>query len=151
MINRRSRGRDEAMFDEGGRPENLAAPASMEVKAGDRGVPGPSGIPAPSVSISTEHFPPSERLMNKSMKLLALFALAACSSSNAAEKASSPAGPTPAASAPTTRASRELITRAQIEATPAQDAYDLVQRLRPEYLRERGVSSISRGPALPVV
>ena len=87
--------------------------------------------------------------MMKSMKLLAVLALVACSSSNAAQKASSPAGPTPAATAP--RASRELITRTQIEATPAQDAYDLVQRLRPEYLRERGVSSISRGPALPVV
>ena len=83
--------------------------------------------------------------MHSSFKLLALLALAACSS-NSASKAAEPAA-TPAA----TRASRDVITRAQIEATPSQDAYDLVQRLRPEFLRERGVSSITRGRALPVV
>jgi hypothetical protein len=88
--------------------------------------------------------------MHSSIKLLAMVALAACSSSNAAEKASTPAGPTPAATAPG-RPSRDLITRAQIDATPSQDAFELVQRLRPEYLRERGQSSITRGPALPVV
>ena len=89
--------------------------------------------------------------MHSSMKLFALVVLAACSSSTAASKASTPdtPGATPAANQP--RASRDLITRAQIDNTPAQDAFELVQRIRPEFLRERGQSSISRGPALPVV
>ena len=84
--------------------------------------------------------------MRSSFKLLALLALAACSSSSGATKsAESPESPA------ATRASRDVITRAQIEATPSQDAFELVQRLRPEFLRERGVSSITRGRALPVV
>jgi hypothetical protein len=83
--------------------------------------------------------------MRSSLKVLGLLVLAACSSNSASKAAEPPE--TPAAS----RASREVITRAQIEATPSQDAYELVQRLRPEFLRERGVSSITRGRALPVV
>jgi outer membrane cobalamin receptor len=51
----------------------------------------------------------------------------------------------------TPRASREVITRAQIESMNATDAYDVVQRIRPEFLRQRGASSIQGGAQLAVV
>jgi outer membrane cobalamin receptor len=49
------------------------------------------------------------------------------------------------------RASREVISRAQIETMNATDAYDVVQRIRPEFLRQRGASSIQGGSQLAVV
>src|SRR5262245_10051835 len=66
--------------------------------------------------------------------------LAACSSSSTT-------------SSTTPRPSRDVITRAQIEEMPVQNAYEVVQRLRPEYLREqRGVSSLRvTTPLLAVV
>lgn len=44
----------------------------------------------------------------------------------------------------TTR-SPDLITRADIEATTTGNAYDLVNRLRPQWLRTTGVGSVSGG------
>jgi hypothetical protein len=51
------------------------------------------------------------------------------------------------------RSNRDLIVRSQIEQMSVQDAYEIVQRLRPEYLREqRGAASINRtSPLLAVV
>lgn len=49
------------------------------------------------------------------------------------------------------RASRDVITREQIESLNVTDAWDVVQRLRSEYLRSRGQTSINRGPDLAVV
>jgi hypothetical protein len=49
---------------------------------------------------------------------------------------------------------RNLITQEEIEQANARTAYDLVQSLRPEYLRSRGVTSIRDDPrtgGLPVV
>jgi len=44
------------------------------------------------------------------------------------------------------------ITRADIEASPAGNAYQLVQRLRPQWLRGRGATSLrDPRPTLPVV
>ena len=71
--------------------------------------------------------------------LLVLPLLLACSSGPRTESA-------------TPRGSRDLITRAQIERNVAADAWDLVQRLRPEYLRpQRGASSLSAPPLSAVV
>jgi outer membrane cobalamin receptor len=49
------------------------------------------------------------------------------------------------------RTSREVIIRSQIESMNATDAYDVVQRIRPEFLRQRGASSIAGGAQLAVV
>ena len=77
--------------------------------------------------------------MRAAAALVLALALAACSSA--------PAGSAPAAP----RSSRDLITREQIEALNATDAYEVVQRIRSEYLRGRGSASINRGPDLAVV
>lgn len=48
-----------------------------------------------------------------------------------------------------TRSTRtpDLITKADIDATPSGNAYDLVNRLRPQWLRATGVGSVSGGTA----
>lgn len=48
-----------------------------------------------------------------------------------------------------TRSTRtpDLITKADIDATPSGNAYDLVNRLRPQWLRPTGVGSMSGGTA----
>ena len=48
-----------------------------------------------------------------------------------------------------TRSTRtpDLITKADIDATPSGNAYDLVNRLRPQWLRTTGVGSVSGGTA----
>jgi outer membrane cobalamin receptor len=78
--------------------------------------------------------------MRPMLSTITVVLLAACTSSSMKSS-----------SAP--RASRDHITRAQIEQMPVQNAYELVQRLRPEYLREqRGVSSLRvTTPLLAVV
>ena len=78
--------------------------------------------------------------------------LAACASGGGNAAKSSEGGDARSAAAP--RSSRDLITRAQIEQMSVQDAYEMVQRMRPEYLREqRGANSLSRTapPLLAVV
>jgi hypothetical protein len=47
----------------------------------------------------------------------------------------------------TSEASRDNITSIEINATSAQSAYDLVNKLRPQWLRQSGVSSIGSGRA----
>ena len=69
--------------------------------------------------------------------------LTACSSGGSVESATPSGAP---------RSSRNVITRAQIETANVQDAYEVVQRLRPEYLREqRGNPSINAGPQFAAV
>ncbi|MGH7460298.1 MAG: hypothetical protein ACREMA_04630 [Longimicrobiales bacterium] len=81
--------------------------------------------------------------MRSTIAILGLVLVSACSS--AATKSS-----TAAAAAP--RGSRDLITRTQIDQMSVQDAYEIVSRMRPEYLREqRGPSSVNRGAVLAVV
>lgn len=48
-----------------------------------------------------------------------------------------------------TRSTRtpDLITKADIDATPSGNAYDLVNRLRPQWLRPTGLGSVSGGTA----
>ena len=48
-----------------------------------------------------------------------------------------------------TRSTRtpDLISKADIDATPSGNAYDLVNRLRPQWLRPTGVGSVSGGTA----
>ena len=77
--------------------------------------------------------------MRNVIPVVALVLTAACASGGAQS-----AGP---------RVSRDLIVRAQIEQMNAQDAYEIVRRMRPEYLREqRGAASInSTTPLLAVV
>ncbi len=79
--------------------------------------------------------------MRPSLKLVALVFLAACSGS-APSQQQEPGGARP---------NRDLITREQIDANPSQDAFELVQRLRPDFLRERGAMSLTQGRALAVV
>jgi len=51
-----------------------------------------------------------------------------------------------------TRRDRNLITLEEIAALPPTNANDLVNRLRPTWLRDRGPTSMSSGgPSLPVV
>jgi hypothetical protein len=51
-----------------------------------------------------------------------------------------------------TSRNRDVITLEEIEAQPISTAYDLVQRVRPTWFRNRGPSSIRGGsPSLPVV
>ena len=78
----------------------------------------------------------------RSIAILGLVLVAACSS--ASTKSATSAAP---------RGSRDLITRAQIDQMSVQDAYEIVSRMRPEFLREqRGPSSVSRTTGiLPVV
>ncbi len=79
--------------------------------------------------------------MRSKLAILGLVLLAACSS--ASTKSSTAAAP---------RGSRDLVTRAQIDQMSVQDAYEIVSRMRPEYLREqRGPSSVNRGATLAVV
>ena len=51
----------------------------------------------------------------------------------------------------TPRSNRDVITREQIDQAQTSDAYILIQRLRPDYLRPRGGPSINRGAPLAVV
>ena len=79
--------------------------------------------------------------MRPSFKLVTVLFLAACSGNAATTKSS-----TPADAAAAGRSNRDLITREQIDANPgSQDAYEIVSRLRPEFLRERGAMSLSVG------
>jgi hypothetical protein len=58
------------------------------------------------------------------------------------------------ASPPVGARTRNLITQEEIEQANARTAYDLVQSLRPEYMRSRGVTSTRDDPrtgGLPVV
>src|SRR5688500_5487803 len=76
--------------------------------------------------------------MKKAIGVLSLLVLTACSSGGS----SSTGSPTAQRST-----NRNVITRAQIESANVQDAYEVVQRLRPEYLREqRGNPSLNAGP-----
>ena len=85
--------------------------------------------------------------MRPSFKLVTVLFLAACSGNSATKAA------TPAENASAARPNRDLITREQVDANPgAQDAYEVVQRLRPDFLRERGAMSLqTSGRALAVV
>lgn len=76
--------------------------------------------------------------MRKTCVLLLLILVSACASAGSKSSAES-------------RTSRDLITRVQIEESNAANAYDLIQRARPEVLRPRGQTSIRSGPELPVV
>ena len=77
----------------------------------------------------------------RTIAILGLVLVAACSS--ASTKGSTSAAP---------RGNRDLITRAQIDQMSVQDAYEIVSRMRPEFLREqRGPSSVTRSGILPVV
>ncbi|HJU73553.1 MAG TPA: hypothetical protein VJ717_07390 [Gemmatimonadaceae bacterium] len=79
--------------------------------------------------------------------LVALFGLAACGGSGSAPAASAPA---PASEAQ--RRDPNLITRAEIDqATWANNAFDLVQRLRPAFLRIGGPTNWSGAAQTPLV
>jgi hypothetical protein len=47
--------------------------------------------------------------------------------------------------------SPDLITSVEVDATPVPTAYDLVVRLRPAWLRQRGTGSIGRGVSSQVI
>lgn len=81
------------------------------------------------------------------MSRLFTYAAAALLAVSAAACASA-SGPTTGPTT-TTRSTRtpDLITKADINATPAGNAYDLVNRLRPQWLRTTGVGSVSGGTA----
>jgi hypothetical protein len=50
------------------------------------------------------------------------------------------------------RATSDILTRAEIETSSASNAYDLLQQLRPQFLRSRGATSIrDPRPAYAVV
>jgi len=60
--------------------------------------------------------------------------------------------PAPAAAAQTLRRDPNVITRAEIDqATWATNAFDLVQRLRPNFLRISGPTNVSGAPQTPLV
>ena len=71
----------------------------------------------------------------------ALVLLAACAPS---PSRSSEGAPAPAVSSSATRRASNELSRAEIETANVATAYDAVQRLRPQYLRSRGKSSINR-------
>jgi hypothetical protein len=50
-----------------------------------------------------------------------------------------------------TARNRDVITRAQIDSASVQDIYAVVQRYRPEYLRDRGGGTMQTANVLPVV
>jgi hypothetical protein len=75
-------------------------------------------------------------LLQRATMCLALFVLAACSSTGAAPG----------------RGSSNVITRTELNTLDLSTAYDAVQRLRPHFLRGRGSTSIrDPNPVLPVV
>ena len=49
-----------------------------------------------------------------------------------------------------TRRSRDVIVQAEIDSTSAADAYQVIQLLRPEWLRSRGAGSMGGAPQMPV-
>lgn len=67
-------------------------------------------------------------MLRPAVAFIGLLALASCSSA--------PAG---------TSRDRDRIILEEIEATPVANAYDVVQALRPEFLRSRGVASVRSG------
>lgn len=70
------------------------------------------------------------------MAMVALLVLAACATSAGGRA----------------RGARDVITAQEIAATTAQDAYELIARLRPRWLQSRGAASIrDPTPQLPVV
>ena len=58
--------------------------------------------------------------------------------------------PGTSASAQQTRRSRNVIVQAEIDSTSASDAYQVIQLLRPEWLRSRGAGSMGGAPQMPV-
>ena len=75
--------------------------------------------------------------MRTMLRIAALVVLAGCSAGSGGTEAP--------------RLRRDIITRGQIEEMNATDAFDVVQRVRPEFLRQRGQSSITGGEQLAVV
>jgi outer membrane receptor protein involved in Fe transport len=72
--------------------------------------------------------------MTRSLWILALALLAACSTTGA-RGGSSP----------------NVISRQQLEPLETMSAYDAIQRLRPTWLQTRGPTSLTSGPTLPQV
>lgn len=66
-------------------------------------------------------------MARRATNLLLLLTLAACASATSSPGSASP----------------DIITRAEIEASRADNVYELIQQLRPRFLRTRGVSSMS--------
>lgn len=62
---------------------------------------------------------------------ICIAAFTACASSGGAKKPE--------------ESSRDRVTSVEINSTPASNAYDLVSRLRPQWLRSAGISSIGGG------
>jgi len=79
------------------------------------------------------------RMKNASFGFLAMAAagMLACASSGSTPKAS--------------ESSRDNVTSMEIQATSASTAYDLVNKLRPQWLRASGVSSIGGRATGPVI
>jgi hypothetical protein len=74
-------------------------------------------------------------------------AATACASGGAAPGASSGASSDVTAQ----RSRRDILTKAQIEATHQKDAYSVVASLRSNWLRERGSDSLTRDPTKVLV
>ncbi|MGQ0641220.1 MAG: hypothetical protein ACT4P6_10700 [Gemmatimonadaceae bacterium] len=82
--------------------------------------------------------------------LVALFAVAAACSGGTSGSSAGASAPAPAAQTP--RRDPNVITRSEIEqATWATNAFDLVQRLRPSFLRVSGPTNASGLPRTPLV
>ncbi|MGQ0639690.1 MAG: hypothetical protein ACT4P6_02810 [Gemmatimonadaceae bacterium] len=89
--------------------------------------------------------------MRKSIAIaITLFAVAACGGKPAATTGAAATAPAP--TSPVRGSSRDIITRAEIEAAgSAANAYDLVNRLRPHFFRVEGRSSMGTVPQTPLV
>lgn len=87
--------------------------------------------------------------MHHTRRITALLALGllgtACASGGASTDTESESA------SPRVSRSRNVITRAEIEETTAENAYQVVQRLRNTWLRPRGASSARNQETLPVV
>jgi hypothetical protein len=84
------------------------------------------------------------RSLPRCLALALVVAATACASAGggASSGASSSASPDVTAQ----RSRRDIITKAQIEATHQKDAYSVVASLRSNWLRERGSDSLTRDP-----
>ena len=101
-------------------------------------LPSPVGSPSYAVIASLGE-PMSCRDVSLPLALLVSLAFSACAG----------AAPTPGAMGPST--SRRVLLADEIRAVSATDAYEVVQRLRPEWLRRRGQTSLRNPSAGEVV
>ena len=89
--------------------------------------------------------------MHRHIATILVISLAAACGKKTPGTEGAAAAPAPAAGQPSRGSSRDVITRAEIEQAGLTNVYDIVNRLRPNFLRVEGRSSMGQVAQAPLV